>query len=99
VQGPPPPWFFLALFPVLAASTAIVIRSVSKGVARIRAARQPAQLPPAPDPQVAQMQAELDELRTQVERLTAAQSFYAQLQPAAAPARAALPSEAGSAVS
>ncbi len=93
MQGPPPPWFFLALFPVLAASAGIVIRSVSGGVARIRAARQPPQLAPAPDPRVPQMQAELDELRTQVERLTAAQSFYAQLGPAAAPARGILPGE------
>jgi hypothetical protein len=99
VQGPPPPWFFLALFPVLAASAGIVIRSVSSGVARIRAARQPAQLPPAPDPQVAQMQAELDELRTQVERLTAAQSFYAQLQPVGATARGILPGEASAPLS
>lgn len=99
MQGPPPPWFFLALFPVLAASAGMVIRSVSSGVARIRAARQPAQLPPAPDPRVPQMQAELDELRTQVERLAAAQSFYAQLQPGAAPAHATLPAEAGAALS
>jgi hypothetical protein len=33
-----------------------------------------------PDPQVARLQAEVDELRVQVERLTAAESFYAQLQ-------------------
>ena len=99
MQGPPPPWFFLALFPVLAASAGIVIRSISNGVARIRASRQPAQLTPAADPRVPQMQAELDELRTQVERLSAAQSFYAQLQPGAAPARVTLPSEAGAAVS
>jgi hypothetical protein len=31
------------------------------------------------DPRVPQMQAEIDELRAQVERLTAAESFYAQL--------------------
>jgi len=99
VQGPPPPWFFLALFPVLAASAAILIRSTTKGVARIRASRQPAQLAPAADPRVPQMQAEIDELRTQVERLTAAQSFYAQLQPGGDPPRATLPSEAGAAVS
>jgi hypothetical protein len=44
------------------------------------------------------MQAEIDELRTQVERLAAAQSFYAQLQPPAA-AREALPGGAGAPLS
>jgi hypothetical protein len=32
------------------------------------------------DPRVPRLQAEVDELRTQVERLAAAESFYAQLQ-------------------
>jgi hypothetical protein len=91
-NAPPPPWFFLALFPVLAASAGIVIRSIGATIIRVRGPRQPVQLaPPAPalpDPQVARLQAELDELRTQVERLTAAESFYAQLQaPAAATPR------------
>jgi hypothetical protein len=40
--------------------------------------------PPGPvlleDPRVPQLQSEVDELRQQVERLTAAESFYAQLQ-------------------
>ena len=92
MHGPPPPWFFLALFPVLAVSVGIVVRSVGTAIGRIRAGRAPVQLPPpGPDPQMAQMQAELDELRTQVERLSAAQAFYAQLQPAGTSARNALP--------
>ena len=87
MHGPPPPWFFIAIFPVMAASLGIVIWSIGNTVARLRASRQPVQLPPAmPDPQVARLQAEVDDLRLQVERLTAAESFYAQLQP---PARSA----------
>jgi len=100
MDGPPPPWFFLALFPTLALSVGIVVRSIGNAIGRIRAARQPALPAPGPNAaQVAQMQAELDELRTQVERLAAAQAFYAQLQPVAVPARAALPGEAAATVS
>ena len=46
MDGPPPPWFFLALFPTLAVSVGIVVRSVGAAVGRIRAGRAPAQLPP-----------------------------------------------------
>ncbi len=100
MDGPPPPWFFLALFPTLAVSAGIVIRSIGNAIGRVRDARQPKTVPPAgPDPQVLQLQAEVDELRTQVERLAAAQSFHAQLQLAAPPARGALPREAGAALS
>ena len=89
--GPPPPWFFLALFPILAGSAALVIRTVAGGVARIRAARAPV-LPPGdapslPPAQLAAMQAEMDEMRAELERLKAAESFYAQLQAPADPAR------------
>ncbi|HEU4561568.1 MAG TPA: hypothetical protein VFS20_27330 [Longimicrobium sp.] len=100
MHGPPPPWFFLALFPVLAVSVGIVVRSVGTAIGRIRAGRAPVQLPPpGSSPQMAQIQAELDELRTQVERLSAAQAFYAQLQPVGAPAHNALPGEHGAALS
>ena len=99
----PPPWFFLALFPVLAASAGIVIVSIGATIARIRRGKPVAQLPPPPaqptlleDPRVPRLQAEVDELRVQVERLTAAESFYAQLQRPGA--EAALPrATAGSA--
>ncbi|MFL5382429.1 MAG: bZIP transcription factor [Longimicrobiaceae bacterium] len=81
MQGPPPPWFFLALFPVAAVSAAIVFASIGATISRLRRGRVAAQLPaPVPNEQVARLQAEVDELRTQVERLTAAESFYAQLQ-------------------
>lgn len=46
--------------------------------------------PPRPvmleDPRVPQLQAEMDELRQQVDRLSAAESFYAQLQAPKPPA-------------
>jgi hypothetical protein len=80
-NAPPPPWFFLALFPVLAASAGIVIVSIGATLSRIRRGKTVVPLaPPVPDAQVARLQAEMDELRLQVERLTAAESFYAQLQ-------------------
>ena len=80
-NAPPPPWFFLALFPVLAASAGIVIISIGATISRLRGQRRPVELAPAvPDPTVARLQAEVDELRVQVERLTATESFYAQLQ-------------------
>jgi len=99
MDGPPPPWFFITIFPVMAISAGIVIRSIGSAVARLRAGREPVQLLPAPDPRMAQMQAEIEELRTQVDRLSAAQAFYAQLGPVAAPAHAALPAEAGAPLS
>lgn len=81
MQGPPPPWFFLALFPVAAVSAAIVVATIGMTISRLRRGRVAAQVAaPVPHEQVARLQAEVDELRTQVERLTAAGSFYAQLQ-------------------
>jgi hypothetical protein len=80
---------------VAAVSAAIVFATIGVTVSRLRRGRVAAQLPAtaATDAQVARLQAEVDELRTQVERLTAAESFYAQLKnPAAAssePARLA----------
>lgn len=44
-----------------------------------------APLPPPEDPRVPQLQAEVDDLRAQVERLNEAQSFYAQLNAPAQP--------------
>jgi hypothetical protein len=78
----PPPWFFLALFPVLAASAGIVIVSIGATIRRVQRGKAAMQLPPpaADNAQVARLQAEVDELRVQVERLSAAESFYAQLQ-------------------
>ena len=91
----PPPWFFLALFPVLAASAGIVIVSIGATIQRIKRGKAVVQIaPPVPDAQVARLQAEVDELRVQVERLSAAESFYAQLQ---GPAKAEHARLAGSA--
>jgi hypothetical protein len=75
-------FFFLALFPVAAISAAIVIRSIGGTIARLREGRRPAPelAPPLPAPELAQMRAEIDELRGELERLKAAESFYAQLQ-------------------
>jgi len=76
-------------FVFVAVGVSIIVRSV----ASVRATRfrglqhqpyqQPAQLE---DPRVPMLQAEVEELRTQVERLSAAESFYAQLN-APAPQR------------
>jgi hypothetical protein len=90
MDGPPPPWFLLALFPIMAASAGIVIRSIGTAIARVRGPRPPAQLAPptpAPDAEVLRLQAEVDELRTQVEQLRAAESFYAQLRAPAGSSR------------
>jgi hypothetical protein len=75
-------------FIFFAIAASIVVGSISKAVSRLPAMRQQAQ-PALPDPRVAQLQGEVDELRAQVERLAAAESFYAQLQ-APAPAAAGL---------
>ena len=67
-------------FLFFAIGVSIIIGALSK--ARGRRDRD---FPPMPqqallqDPRVPQMQAEIDELRAQVERLAAAESFYAQL--------------------
>jgi hypothetical protein len=95
---PDAPWFAIALFPSMALSVAIVVRSLGNAAGRIRAARQPVPLAAGVDAeQVAQMHAEIDELRTQVERLAAAQAFYAELQPV--PSHGALPAQAGAPLS
>jgi hypothetical protein len=68
---------------------AIAFTIFAKGVATLRGqnhrALPPQQPMPVEDPRVTLLQAEVDELRTQVQRLAAAESFYAQLgAPAAA---------------
>ena len=68
-------------FLFFAIGVSIIIGALSKA----RGRRDYPQMPQMPqqtllqDPRVPQMQAELDELRAQVDRLTAAESFYAQL--------------------
>jgi hypothetical protein len=66
---------------------AIAARAVGSARA-MRYRRMPSEEHPTPvaDPRVPMLEAEVEELRTQVERLSAAQSFYAQLNaPAASP--------------
>lgn len=65
---------------------AIAARAVGS-VRAMRDRRMPLEEHPTPiaDPRVPMLQAEVDDLRTQVERLSAAENFYAQLNaPAAA---------------
>ena len=74
---------------------AIAFAIFAQGVATIRGRGRHAQpdqprLPvPVEDPRVTLLQAEVDELRTQVQRLAAAESFYAQLGAPASPPPAA----------
>lgn len=69
-------------FLFFAIGVSIIIGALSKAT---RGRRDYPQMPQMPqqtllqDPRVPQMQAEIDELRAQVERLAAAESFYAQL--------------------
>jgi hypothetical protein len=78
-----------------AIAVSMVVKSVRGGGGNWR--RRDRDLP-APiqteDPRVGMLQAEVDDLRTQVERLAAAEQFYAQLRAPAPPAResAAAPS-------
>ena len=68
-------------FLFFAIGVSIIIGALSKA----RGRRDYPQMPPMAqqtllqDPRVPQMQAEIDELRAHVERLAAAESFYAQL--------------------
>jgi hypothetical protein len=61
-----------------------MVVSAFRGGGRRRDRYREMEPPPQPallqDPRVPQLQAEVDELRQQVERLAAAESFYAQLQ-------------------
>ena len=71
--------------PVFAVSARMVIRAITDSLLRVRgASRAGPALQPA-DPQVAALQAELEELRAQMERVTATEAFYAQLQAPATP--------------
>lgn len=66
-------------FVFLAIGISIVVRAVRGGTRRYRDFPQPQQPALLQDPRVPQLQAEVDDLRAQVERLNAAESFYAQL--------------------
>jgi len=59
----------------------MVVRAVRGGGGRrYQEFTQPQQPVMLEDPRVPRLQAELDDLRAQVERISAAESFYAQLQ-------------------
>ena len=66
-------------FLFIAIGVSMVVRAFRGGGRRYRELEPP---PPAllEDPRVPRLQSEVDELRQQVERLSAAESFYAQLQ-------------------
>jgi hypothetical protein len=67
-------------FLFVAIGVSMVVRAVRGGGRRYRDFGPPPQQPVMlEDPRVAQLQTEVDELRTQVDRLSAAESFYAQL--------------------
>lgn len=65
--------------PVFAASARVMLRAGADAVLRVREAspRAPAIEPPG---QVAALQREVEELRAQVDRMAATESFYAQLR-------------------
>jgi HAMP domain-containing protein len=65
--------------PVFAVSARIVLRAATDSLVRVR---QASHTPPAIESpaQVAMLQREVEELRAQVERMAATESFYAQLQ-------------------
>ncbi len=65
----------------------MVIRSITDGIARIRAAGHPPVQPadPAQGQRLAQLEAEVASLHDEVGRLSAVESFYAQLQAPRAP--------------
>jgi hypothetical protein len=67
-------------FIFVAIGVSIVVRAFKGGGSRRHRDVGPPQPPVMlEDRRVAQLQAEVDDLRTQVERLSAAESFYAQL--------------------
>jgi HAMP domain-containing protein len=65
--------------PVFAVSARIMLRAATDSLVRVREAShpRPAVEPPA---HVAMLQREVEELRAQVERMGATESFYTQLQ-------------------
>jgi hypothetical protein len=69
----------------------IVVRAVRGDRGRRYRFDQPQPPVTLQDPRVAQLQAEVEDLRNQVERLNAAESFYAQLNAPAPPSSAQPP--------
>ncbi len=90
------PWVFgIIVFgvPAVAISVRIAARPLLEGLAHLRQAGHPVAPGAAPDPRVDALQAEMSTLRERVDRLSAVEEFYAQLQaPGARPASASPPS-------
>ncbi len=65
----------------------MIIRAVADGIARIKTASHPpvAAVDPAQGQRIAQLEAEVASLHDEVGRLSAVESFYAQLQAPRAP--------------
>jgi hypothetical protein len=70
--------------PVFAVSARVMLRAVADALLRVREGSPPA---PAIEPlgKVAALQREVEELRAQIDRMSATESFYAQLQEPAPP--------------
>ncbi len=68
--------------PAIGFAVRMVIHSIADGIARIRAAGHPPVPPsdPAQAPRLAQLEAEVASLHDELGRLSAVESFYAQLQ-------------------
>jgi hypothetical protein len=74
-------------FMFIGIGVAIAARAIgsARGMRDRRLPPDYAQPTPIADPRVPMLQAEVEELRTQVERLSATENFYAQLNAPAAP--------------
>ncbi len=89
------PWIFgIIVFgvPAVAISVRIAARPLLEGLAHLRQAGHPVPSAPGPDPRIDALQGEMAALRERVDRLSAVEEFYAQLQaPTAADAPAPPP--------
>ena len=68
--------------PAIGFAARMVIRATADGIARVKAASHPPVQPPDPGQaqRIAQLEAEVAALHDEVGRLSAVESFYAQLQ-------------------
>ncbi len=77
------PWIFGIIVlgvPAVAVSVRIAARPVLEGLAKLREASNRGSAPPAPDPRVDQLQAEVAGLRERLDRLSSVEDFYAELR-------------------
>jgi hypothetical protein len=71
--------------PVFAVSARVMLRAGADALLRVRQASSPPAAAIEPPGKVAALQREVEELRAQVDRMSATESFYAQLQEPAPP--------------